>query len=173
MDPLVGLASGQRGIVFGLDVIGFGFQACNQIFERMSGSGYKLWFGDNSNLEFDMTRNTRIVLPALVALATASSALADPPVAATIPEPQPVAATIPEPAARPATTVSPANVNGVAPVTNYGAAADTKMICKTETPVGSHLGGHRVCMTKADWEQQSRNAQDFMNARIGGATSVK
>jgi hypothetical protein len=119
-----------------------------------------------------MTRATRIVLPAIAALAAASSALADPPVAATIPEPQPVTATIPEPASRPATTVSPANVNGVAPITNYGAAADTKMICKTETPVGSHLGGRRVCMTKADWEKQSRSAQDYMNSRIGSATDA-
>ena len=119
-----------------------------------------------------MTRKVRIVLPALVALATAPCAMADPPVAATIPEPQPVAATIPEPAARPATTVSPANVNGVAPIANYGAASDTKMICKTETPVGSRLGGHRVCMTKADWEKQSRNAQDYINSRIGAPTTA-
>lgn len=114
-----------------------------------------------------MIRSVRIVLPALAALAAGSSALADPPVAATIPEPAPVAATIPQPG----TTVSQANVNGVAPVTNYGAAADTRMICKTETPIGSHLGGHRVCMTKADWEKQSRAAEDYMNSRIGTATN--
>ncbi|HEY1561298.1 MAG TPA: hypothetical protein VGF71_10470 [Caulobacteraceae bacterium] len=119
-----------------------------------------------------MTRAVNIVLPALVALAAASSALADPPVAATMPEPRPVTATIPEPASRPATTVSQATVNGVAPITNYGAAADTKMICKTETPVGSRLGGHRVCMTKADWEKQARAAQDYMNSRIGAATDA-
>ncbi|HEY1878377.1 MAG TPA: hypothetical protein VGG68_00445 [Caulobacteraceae bacterium] len=118
-----------------------------------------------------MTRAIRFVLPALAVLAASSSVLADPPVAATIPEPQSVAATIPEPASRPATTVSPANVNGVAQVTNYGAAADTKMICKTETPVGSRLGGHRVCMTKADWEKQARSAQDYMNSRIGTSTN--
>ncbi len=114
-----------------------------------------------------MTRNTRIVLPALVALLTAPCALADPPTAATTPEPQPAPATIPQPPARVATTVSQATVNGVEPISNYGAAPDTKMICKTETPVGSRLGGHRVCMTKADWEKQSRTAQDFMGGRIG------
>jgi hypothetical protein len=157
--------------VFGLGERGLGFQSCNQNFQRTRRSAYNLCIGDNSNPEFDMTRAVRIVLPALAALATASSALADPPVAATIPEPQPVAATIPEPAARPATTVSQATVNGVAPITNYGAASDKKMICKTETPVGSRLGGHRVCMTKADWERQARAAQDYMNARIGSATN--
>lgn len=120
-----------------------------------------------------MTRAVRFIIPALVALAASSSTLADPPVAATIPEPQPVTATIPQPATRPATTVSQATVNGAAPITNYGAVADTKMICKTETPVGSRLGGHRVCRTKADWEKQARNAQDFMNGRIGGSTNVK
>lgn len=114
-----------------------------------------------------MTRKVRIVLPALVTLAIASSVIADPPVAATIAEPQPATATIPQPAAGLSTTVSPANVNGATPVANYGAAADTKMICKSEKPVGSRLGGHRVCMSKADWEKQSRNAQDYMNSRIG------
>ena len=119
-----------------------------------------------------MTRLVRLVLPVLVAIA-AGSAVADPPVAATIPQPAPVAATIPQPAASGATTVSQANVNGVAAGTNYGAVADTKMICKTETPIGSRLGGHRVCMTKADWEKQSRNAQNFMNSRVGTATDAK
>jgi hypothetical protein len=145
--------------VFDRDCDGIEFQSCNQIFQRTRGSGYNLCFGDNSIPEIDMTRALGLVLPALVALAAGSSALADPPVAATIPEPQPVTATIPEPAARPvATTVSQATVNGVAPITNYGAEADTRMICKTETPVGSRLGGHRVCMTKADWDKQSQDA---------------
>jgi hypothetical protein len=81
-----------------------------------------------------------------------------------------VAATIPQPAA---TTVSEAKVNGVGPVRNYGSVADTKLICKTEVPINSRLGGHRVCLTKADWEKQARNVQDFMNSRIGAPTAVR
>lgn len=122
-----------------------------------------------------MTRAVRLALPFLVSMAAASSALADPPVAATIPEPQAVAPTIAQPVASPSSgaTVSQANVNGVTPVGNYGSVADTKMICKTEVPIGARLGGHRVCMTKADWEKQSRNAQDFMSSRIGRPTNLK
>jgi hypothetical protein len=112
-----------------------------------------------------MTYVVRVLLPALAALATSTSALADPPVGTTIPEPnsQPVAATI----APPTTKVSTADVAGTAPIGNYGAVADTKMICKTETPTGSRLGGHTVCMTKAERDKQSRAAQRLMNSKLG------
>jgi hypothetical protein len=103
-------------------------------------------------------RAVRIVLPALVALATASSALADPP--ATLPESQAAPATIPSPA----TANSPATAKGVTSVASYGAIPDTKMICKTEVPTGSRLGGHRVCMTKRDWDAQAAAARDSVNA---------
>jgi hypothetical protein len=144
----------------------------------MDRSRYRLGFADIAIPESEMIRRFLFVLPPLAVCAVAGAALADPPVAATIPQPvqatipQPVAATIPQPAPA-GTNVSQATVNGVASGGNYGAMADTKMICKTETPVGSRLGGHRVCMTKADWEKQSRSVQDYMNSRPGQATSVK
>jgi hypothetical protein len=137
-----------------LGLCGVAFQACNQIFLQIVWARYRLELGDTSNLEFEMTR---LALLALAALAAAGGALADPPVTATTPQSQPVAATIPQ----------PSNVNGGGSISNYGSLADTKMICKTVTPTGSRLGGKRVCMTKADWEKQSRSAQDYMNTRLG------
>ncbi len=115
-----------------------------------------------------MIRQARLTLSVLAACAATSAALADPPVAATIP--QPVPATIPQPAG---TTVSQATVSGAAPSANYGSLADTRMICKSEAPTGSRLGGHRTCMTKADWEKQSRSAQDYLNTRIGAPSASK
>jgi hypothetical protein len=38
------------------------------------------------------------------------------------------------------------------------------IICHvTPPPVGSHLGGGRVCKTKAEWDQESQNAQDYLS----------
>ena len=37
-----------------------------------------------------------------------------------------------------------------------------EVICKREEETGSRLGGKKVCMTKDDWAQQSRDARDGM-----------
>jgi hypothetical protein len=38
-----------------------------------------------------------------------------------------------------------------------------QMICKWVQEIGSRLGGGKVCMTRAQWDNQSRNAQDQLN----------
>jgi len=48
-----------------------------------------------------------------------------------------------------------------------------KMICKSQTPIGSRLRGHKVCLKKSDWEAQSREAQDTMDQRVGSPTYIK
>lgn len=40
---------------------------------------------------------------------------------------------------------------------------DQKMICKTEESTGSRLGGHKVCMTKAQWAEQSKDAKENLS----------
>ena len=34
-----------------------------------------------------------------------------------------------------------------------------RMICKTERPTGSRLGGEKTCMTKAQWDDFARETQ--------------
>jgi hypothetical protein len=62
-------------------------------------------------------------------------------------EPTLITVTPPEKAA---TTVAPAIAQ---------ASPEDKMVCKTETPTGSRLGGHRVCMKKSDWQAQAQDAR--------------
>jgi Flp pilus assembly protein CpaB len=45
---------------------------------------------------------------------------------------------------------------------------DDKVICKYQVPTGSRLGGHRVCMTKAQWTAQANSARDAMTFRPSG-----
>lgn len=41
---------------------------------------------------------------------------------------------------------------------------DMKVVCKTLEPeTGTRLGGRRVCLTKFDWAEQHRSAQEQMN----------
>jgi hypothetical protein len=35
----------------------------------------------------------------------------------------------------------------------------SKMICREMDETGSRLGGHRVCMTREQWEEQKRTAR--------------
>jgi hypothetical protein len=65
------------------------------------------------------------------------------------------AATDPAPAPTAASSAGPAPVAKSDP--------DQKMVCKNITSTGSRLGSHRVCMTKAQWVQQSNDARDTMN----------
>jgi Flp pilus assembly protein CpaB len=63
----------------------------------------------------------------------------------------------------PATTVSPATVSAHA-----GPAAKDKLnpnlvICHYEVPIGSRLGGHKVCTTQFDRDQAHRDAQSGLN----------
>ena len=36
---------------------------------------------------------------------------------------------------------------------------EDKIICKYQTPIGSRLGGTKVCQKKSDWDAQSLNAR--------------
>jgi hypothetical protein len=49
---------------------------------------------------------------------------------------------------------------------------DTKLIvCHvTPPPTGSHMGGGRVCKTKAEWDQETEASQDYI--RRGAAAQV-
>jgi hypothetical protein len=63
----------------------------------------------------------------------------------------------------PAATTPPSQTTTVAPVTAK-ANSEEKVVCKYQTPVGSRLGGKRVCMTQADWKAQeldARRQRDF------------
>ncbi len=53
---------------------------------------------------------------------------------------------------------------------------DSKIIvCHQEPPpTGSHLGGGRVCKTKAEWDQETNDAHDYLKragqAQMNGGT---
>jgi hypothetical protein len=38
-----------------------------------------------------------------------------------------------------------------------------RVICKTQDEVGTRLGGKRICMTKAQWDQQAQDAHDSVD----------
>ena len=100
-----------------------------------------------------MIRPPRFLLPALLALATGGTAMADPPVA---------------PASAAPTT---AQATDVAPTVAKPAPGD-KVICKYEVPTGSRLAGHKTCMKKSDWDAQAAAAQAAMSSRIGSGTNT-
>jgi len=83
-----------------------------------------------------LTRNAFIALSAGL-LAAASIAMA---------QTEPGAATPPASA----TTVAPATVK---------ASPEDKVVCKTEIPTGSRLGGQKVCMKKSDWTAQAQDVR--------------
>lgn len=86
-----------------------------------------------------MTRNAFIALSAglLAATLTAMAAQTDP------------AAATP-PVTSQATTVAPAT---------FKASPEDKVVCKTEIPTGSRLGGQKVCMKKSDWAAQAQDVR--------------
>ena len=49
-------------------------------------------------------------------------------------------------------------ITTVSPVTAT-ANAEEKVVCKYQTPIGSRLGGKRVCLTQADWKAQAADAR--------------
>ena len=38
-----------------------------------------------------------------------------------------------------------------------------RVICKTQDEIGTRLGGKRICMTKAQWDQQAQDAHDSVD----------
>lgn len=86
---------------------------------------------------------TLTILVAIACLAMASEASAQQTT------PAPVAPT-------PAVTTAPAPV--VVKKTND----QDRVICKTEEVIGSRLGGHKTCMTKAQWDAVSASSRDAM-----------
>ncbi|HXV01765.1 MAG TPA: hypothetical protein VG166_14825 [Caulobacteraceae bacterium] len=57
----------------------------------------------------------------------------------------------------PATT--PAQQAQVSPAK---AAAEDKVICRSDTPTGSRLGAKKTCMKKSDWDKQAAAAREMM-----------
>ncbi|HEY3951688.1 hypothetical protein [Phenylobacterium sp.] len=61
----------------------------------------------------------------------------------------------------------PAGPTPVAAVTplKHGYDPNTQ-ICKWTEEIGTRLGRSKVCMTRAQWDQQSRDAQDDLNDTV-------
>jgi hypothetical protein len=60
-------------------------------------------------------------------------------------------------AAVPATTLAPVAAKAAKP--SY---AD-EVVCKTQIPTGSRLGGTKTCLTRAQWENQARDAGEGLS----------
>jgi hypothetical protein len=108
------------------------------------------------NLEREMNRLLGLLLP--TALVAATAAMADPQTQATAT----VAPAAPAATAGAGTTVSPAVVKP---------DPQEKVICKREEETGSRLGSQKICMTKAQWDQQANSAQQYFRQRVGGGTN--
>lgn len=67
-----------------------------------------------------------------------------------------------EPAAAPGATVPPTPPATAAKPIKPARGAPDEVICKSVLETGSRLGGKRVCMTRADWTNQSREASEFL-----------
>ena len=61
-------------------------------------------------------------------------------------------AAAPAAAAAPATPAKPAKPS-----------RDDQVICKTETPTGSRLGGKTTCLKRREWDQIAADARDNQN----------
>jgi hypothetical protein len=66
-------------------------------------------------------------------------------------------------AADPDQAAAPTATAATAPAVK--AKKDSDIICKYQQPVGSRLGGKKVCMSRYDWQQQSNQARDTMSYR--------
>ena len=68
-----------------------------------------------------------------------------------------------------ATTTATGAGAAAAPTTVPPPKADSEMdkvTCRTELPVGSRLGGHRVCLSRRDWIQRTKDAQDELSGSV-------
>jgi hypothetical protein len=63
-----------------------------------------------------------------------------------------------------APAVTPAATPPTAPP-KHGYDPNTQ-VCKWTEEIGTRLGRSKVCMTRAEWEQQSRDAQDDINDTV-------
>ena len=64
---------------------------------------------------------------------------------------------------------SPAIAQAPAPQTQQSQASEPakknpldKVVCRTEQTVGSRLGGHRVCATLREWQEQAQDSRDAL-----------
>lgn len=39
-----------------------------------------------------------------------------------------------------------------------------QMVCKQEDEIGTRLGGHKICHTRAEWDKIAHNGGDVVNA---------
>lgn len=70
----------------------------------------------------------------------------------------------PPPPSPPDQTTQPAPPAQPAPAMTPAAAKDPmdEMVCRKETLTGSRLGGKRVCLTRREWDQITRDSQDAL-----------
>ena len=81
-------------------------------------------------------------------------------------------AALADPAATPVAEGAGAQTQAAAPVKKAKVQTPTDIICRTETTTGSRLDSHRVCMTRAEWDQENQSARNAMdNSRIGATPS--
>ncbi len=121
-------------------------------------------------MEIAMTRSLAVGLAAVLVLSAPgigiTSALADPP---------PAAGTPPASAPPAGAPVAPVTVTPAIPKTDGVTAKgkDTDIVCFREEETGSRLGGKRVCMTRAQYIQRARDAQNALDdiRRDRGVTS--
>ncbi|HEX4197058.1 MAG TPA: hypothetical protein VHZ26_06410 [Caulobacteraceae bacterium] len=71
------------------------------------------------------------------------------------------------PAAAP-TGAAPANAaaGAVASPPRKGVYDPDVVICKWTEELGTRLGSHKTCMTRGQWDQQSRDSQDQLNDSV-------
>jgi hypothetical protein len=97
-----------------------------------------------------------IVCVALVGSATASQPAQPAATPPTGPTSGPVSAV---PGTTPSETPNPVGA------TQTGQQAAERMVCRSQTNLGSRLGKRRVCRTAAEWELMRRDAQQAVDAR--------
>lgn len=95
-----------------------------------------------------MTMAHKVILAAGLFLAAAGGAVQAQTMISAPPD-APVAAAAPAAATAPAKPAKP--------------DPEDKIICKTEVPTGSRLGGKTTCMKRREWEQMAADARDQQN----------
>jgi hypothetical protein len=101
------------------------------------------------------------LIAAIVCVVLMSSATASQPA-------QPAATPPTGPTSGPVTAISgttSSEAPNPAEATQTGLQAAERMVCRSQTNLGSRLGKRRVCRTAAEWELMRRDAQQAVDAR--------
>jgi len=74
-----------------------------------------------------------------------------------------------EPPAATGAAASGAPAASSAPTQTAATAPSDPVICEWQEDIGTLLGGHKVCMTKSQWQRQAYDSQDQLNDTTGRA----